>query len=57
MPMRNFSKLPTWADEDHFHAVVETPRGSRAKQLKFEPKLRAFTLFKPLLAGLPYPYD
>jgi inorganic pyrophosphatase len=57
MPMRNFSKLPTWADEDHFHAVVETPRGSRAKQLKFEPKLRAFTLFKPLLAGLTYPYD
>jgi inorganic pyrophosphatase len=56
MPMSNFSKLPTWADEDHIHAVVETPRGSRTK-LKFEPKLRAFTLFKPLLAGLTYPYD
>lgn len=36
--------------------MVETPRGSRAK-LKFEPKLRAFTLSKPLLAGLTYPYD
>ena len=36
--------------------MVETPRGSRA-ELKFEPKLRAFTLSKPLLAGLTYPYD
>jgi len=36
--------------------VVETPRGSRAK-LKFDSKLRAFSLSKPLLAGLTYPYD
>src|ERR1700754_3219198 len=35
---------------------VETPRGSRAK-LEFDPKLGAFTLAKPLLAGLTYPYD
>ena len=54
--MPNLTKLPTWADETHVYAVVETPRGSRAK-LKFEPKLRAFTLSKPLLAGLTYPYD
>jgi inorganic pyrophosphatase len=54
--MKNLSKLPTWADRDHIYAVVETPRGSRAK-LKFEPKLHAFTLSKPLLAGLTYPYD
>jgi inorganic pyrophosphatase len=38
------------------YAVVETPRGSHAK-LKFDPKLGAFTLAKPLLAGLTYPYD
>ena len=38
------------------HAVVETPRGSRAK-LEFDPKLRVFTLAKPLLTGLTYPYD
>jgi inorganic pyrophosphatase len=52
----NFVKLPTWADKSHVHAVVETPRGSRAK-LEFDPKLGAFTLAKPLLAGLTYPYD
>jgi inorganic pyrophosphatase len=38
------------------YAVVETPRGSRVK-LEFDPKLGAFTLAKPLLAGLTYPYD
>jgi inorganic pyrophosphatase len=54
--MTNFAKLPTWADKQHVYAVVETPRGSRAK-LEFDPKLGAFTLAKPLLAGLTYPYD
>src|ERR1051325_12256036 len=54
--MSNLSKLPTWADKDHVYAVVETLRGSRAK-LAFDPKLRTFTLSKPLLAGLTYPYD
>jgi inorganic pyrophosphatase len=54
--MTKFAKLPTWADKNCLHAVVETPRGSRAK-LKLEPKLNAFTLSKPLMAGLTYPYD
>jgi len=54
--MTNFAKLPTWADKQHVYAVVETPRGSRSK-LEFDPKLGAFTLAKPLLAGLTYPYD
>ena len=54
--MTNYFKLPTWADGQHVHAVVETPRGSRAK-FEFDPKLRVFTLAKPLLAGLTYPYD
>src|SRR5262245_55554525 len=54
--MTKYAKLPTWADDTHVHAVVETPRGSRAK-LEFDPKLGAFTLAKPLLAGLTYPYD
>jgi inorganic pyrophosphatase len=52
----NLAKLPTWADKACIHVVVETPRGSRAK-LEFDPKLHAFTLAKPLLAGLAYPYD
>jgi inorganic pyrophosphatase len=54
--MTKYAKLPTWADDVHVYAVVETPRGSRAK-LEFEPKLGAFTLAKPLLVGLTYPYD
>src|SRR5438094_6842734 len=54
--MTNYSKLPTWADKQHIYAVVETPRGSRVK-LGFDPKLGVFTLAKPLLAGLSYPYD
>src|SRR4051794_20275624 len=54
--MTNYFKLPTWADKDHVYAVVETPRSSRVK-LEFDPKLGAFTLAKPLFAGLTYPYD
>ena len=54
--MPNLTKLPTWADKTHINAVVETPRGSHCK-LEFDPKHRAFTLAKPLLAGLTYPYD
>src|SRR5262249_61766129 len=54
--MTNFAKLPTWANKQHVYAVVETPRGSRAK-LEFDSKLGAFTLAKPLLAVLIYPYD
>jgi inorganic pyrophosphatase len=54
--MTNLAKLPVWADKKHIYAVVETPRGSHAK-LKYEPKLGVFTLSKPLLAGLTYPYD
>jgi inorganic pyrophosphatase len=56
LSMTNFTKLPTWADKTHIHAVVETPRGSRCK-LVFDPELHVFTLAKPLLAGLTYPYD
>src|SRR5258706_7658798 len=54
--MSNLAKLPTWSDKRHVYAVVETPRGSRAK-LEFDPRLGAFTLSKPLIAGLTYPYD
>ena len=49
--MPDLRKLPTWVDKHHVHTVVETPRGSRAK-LEFDAKLGAFTLSKPLLAGL-----
>lgn len=52
----NLLKLPTWADQRHIFAVVETPRGSTCK-LDFDPKLKVFTSAKPLMAGLGYPYD
>src|SRR5258708_13075705 len=54
--MPNLTKLPTWADSGLVHAVVETPRGSHCK-LEYDTKLRAFTLSKPLMVGLTYPYD
>ncbi|MGY4573426.1 inorganic diphosphatase [Bradyrhizobium sp. USDA 3256] len=55
-PMTNLIKLPTWADEKNIHSVIETPRGSTCK-LEFDPDLKAFTLAKPLMVGLTYPYD
>src|SRR5438046_9092908 len=54
--MTNLLKIPAWADDQYIYAVVETPRGSSCK-LDFDPALRVFTLAKPLLAGLTYPYD
>src|SRR6476660_7414172 len=54
--MKNLLKIPTWADEKYIYVVVETPRGSTCK-LEFDTKLRVFTLAKPLMAGLSYPYD
>jgi inorganic pyrophosphatase len=54
--MPNFISLPTFTDDGDVHAVIETPRGSRAK-LAYDPKLETFTLSKSLLAGLTYPHD
>ena len=34
----NYFKLPTWAEDNHVHAVFETPLGSRVK-VEFDPKL------------------
>jgi inorganic pyrophosphatase len=36
--------------------VGESPSGSTCK-LDFDPDLRLFTLAKPLMAGLSYPFD
>jgi hypothetical protein len=54
--MTNLAKLPTWSEKNTLHAVVDTPRGSHAK-LEYDPKLKVFTLAKPLMAGLTYPYE
>lgn len=54
--MGNLLKLPAWTDDGKLVCVVESPRGSKAK-FKYDPTLKAFTLNKPLIAGLTYPYD
>lgn len=54
--MTKLLKLPTWADDEHVFAVVETPRGSTCK-LDFDSELGVFTFAKPLMAGLSYPFD
>lgn len=54
--MTKLLKLPTWADDEHVFAVVETPRGSTCK-LDFHSELGVFTFAKPLMAGLSYPFD
>ena len=54
--MTNFLKLPTCDHNGYIHTVVETPRGSTCK-LDFDPDLGVFTLAKPLMAGLSYPFD
>lgn len=54
--MADYLTLPTWANDEHVYAVVETPRGSTCK-LDLDSKLGVFMLAKPLMAGLSYPYD
>src|SRR5262249_25000580 len=58
-PHRNMTdllKLPTFAADEVFHVVVESPRGSSVK-LKCDPDLGAMTVSRPLVLGLAYPYD
>ena len=54
--MPNFINLPAFTDDGDVYAVIETPRGSRAK-FAYDPKLETFTLSKSLLVGLTYPHD
>src|SRR3954467_9288837 len=54
--MKDLQKLPSRAGDGALHVVVESPRGSTVK-LKYEPKLGAFTISRPLVLGLRYPYD
>jgi len=49
-------RLPARAKGGAIHVVIECPRGSRNK-LKYDPELEAFTLSRPLVLGVAYPYD
>lgn len=52
----DLTRLPLRGKQDSIHVVVESPRGSTVK-LKYEPKLGAFTVSRPLTRGLRYPFD
>ena len=54
--LRPLDQLPTFADGDTFHVVVESPRGSAIK-LKYSATLGAMTISRPLAIGLVYPCD
>jgi len=49
-------KLAAFAENDVFHVVVESPRGSTVK-LKWDPGLGAMSVSRPLNLGLSFPYD
>jgi inorganic pyrophosphatase len=49
-------ELSRRGDDGAFRVLVESPRGSRVK-LRYEPALGAFTLSRPLVLGVAYPFD
>ena len=52
----DLSLLPTFAGGDVFHVVVESPRGSSLK-LKFDARLKAMSVSRPLPLGVFFPFD
>ncbi len=54
--MRDLQDIKTFATDDVFHIVVESPRGAAVK-LKYSPELGAMSISRPLALGLTYPCD
>jgi inorganic pyrophosphatase len=50
------NEVPTHGEDGTVHVVIECPRGAAVK-LKFDPRMGAMTLSRPLPAGLTYPHD
>jgi inorganic pyrophosphatase len=55
-PQMDLSLIPTFADDDNFHVVIEAPRGSTLK-FKYEPRWQAMSISRPLPLGVTYPFD
>jgi len=54
--MADLSKLEPMDEQGKILAIIESPRGSRAK-LKYEPSLGVFTVSRVLPLCVPYPFD
>jgi inorganic pyrophosphatase len=52
----DLSKIPSFADDELFHVVVEAPRGSALK-LKYEPRWQVMSISRPLPLGVTFPFD
>ena len=52
----NLLNLPSRDEEGKLQVVIESPRGSQIK-LKYDPKRELFTISRPLILGLSYPFD
>jgi inorganic pyrophosphatase len=54
--MTALNRLPPTLAGGVIHVVVESPRGATTK-IKYDEKLAAFTVSRPLPLGLSYPHD
>jgi inorganic pyrophosphatase len=54
--MSDLSKVPAFANDDLFHVVIESPRGSSLK-LKYDATLGVMSISRPLPLGITFPYD
>jgi inorganic pyrophosphatase len=54
--MTNLTRLPAFVDDDTFHVVVESPRGSGVK-LKHDAKTNTMGVSRPLPLGTVFPFD